>query len=258
MLRSACRAGRSVLALGLLITATPSGAWDLGCRHSAERRTSLDTAGAARIVVDARAGDLEVAPANGTVANAHGKACAMSEAGLAKTNVVAHREGDAVVIDVQMPDEGDGFGSSHATLDLVVELPAALPVELNDSSGDIDARDVSIAKLTDSSGDMILTRLKSDVEIWDSSGDVRIEEAAGRVQVRDSSGDVVVHGAAEVVIPVDSSGDIEVERVTGDVRIDQDSSGDIRIADVGHNVTVGGDSSGEVKVSRVQGAVKLP
>ena len=258
MPRSACFVRRPALAFALVIVTAPAGAWNLACLHSAERSTSLDTTGATRIVVNARAGDLEVGPASGTVATAHGKACTSSEAYLEKTNVVAHREADAVVIDVQVPDELAGFGPRYASLDLHVAVPATLPVELNDSSGDIQARDVSIVKVTDSSGDMMLQGLKTDVEIRDSSGDVRIENAAGDVQIRDSSGDIVVHGAKDVVIPIDSSGDIDIEQISGDVRIDQDSSGDIRIADVGHDVTVGGDSSGEVKVSRVKGNVKLP
>ena len=244
--------------LVLLAVAAPAAAWDLGCLHSAERRASIDTAGASRIVVNARAGDLDVGPATGTVLAGHGRACASSEEYLRDTQLVARREGTVVFINVQVPDEMKGIGPTYANLDLTVDVPAGLPVEIIDSSGDITARNVQIVKVTDSSGDMVLQGVKNDIEIWDSSGDVRVENAAGRVQVRDSSGDIVIHGARDVVIPTDSSGDIEIDQIAGDVRIDQDSSGDIRIADVGHNVVVLGDSSGQLKVSRVKGTVRLP
>ncbi|HET9692966.1 MAG TPA: hypothetical protein VFP48_01170 [Steroidobacteraceae bacterium] len=246
-----------IFGLALLAVALPVEAWD-SCRFSAERRANLDTAGVTRVVINARAGDLDVRPAAGGTLVAQGRACVSRESYLQQTDVNVRREGDTVHVDVQVPDELVGIGIFYATLDLVVELPASLPVEITDSSGDLEARDVRVVKVTDSSGDIVLLRPQSDVEIWDSSGDTRVEGAVGRVQVRDSSGDIVVAGAREVEIPSDSSGDIRIERITGSVRIEQDSSGDIRVADVGRDFTLLGDSSGEVHVSGVKGATRMP
>lgn len=241
----------------LLAAALPAGAWDM-CRYSAERHASLETAGATRVVINARAGDLAVRPATGSSVVAQGKACVSQQEFLPQTNVTVRREGSTLRVDVQVPDEMKGFGIFYATLDLTVDVPAALPVEITDSSGDLEAHDLEVTKVTDSSGDVVLRQVRSDVEIWDSSGDVRVEGAAGRVTVRDSSGDVVIDGAKDVDIPNDSSGDITITHVAGSVRIEQDSSGDIRVADVGRDFTLVSDSSGEVKVSRVRGQVTLP
>jgi hypothetical protein len=243
--------------LALLAIALPAEAWD-SCRYSADRRASLDTAGATRVVINARAGDLEVRPASGATLVAQGKACVSRESYLPQTNVAVRRKGSTVLVDVQVPEQMSGIGIFYATLDLLVDVPASLPVEVTDSSGDLEVRDLRVAKVTDSSGDIVLHRPRSDVEVWDSSGDVRIDDAAGRVQVRDSSGDIVILGAREVVIPSDSSGDITIERVAGSVLIEQDSSGDIRDADVGRDFTLLGDSSGEVRVSGVKGRTHLP
>ncbi|MCE3285700.1 MAG: hypothetical protein K0R70_1956 [Steroidobacteraceae bacterium] len=228
------------------------------CKHRADRRASLDTTGIDRVEINARAGDLEVRPATGPTLLAQGEACASSEAFLEQTNVALRREGNTLRVDVLVPDEMVGFGVFYATLDLTVSVPASLPVEITDSSGDLLASEVRVVKVTDSSGDIVLRRTQSDVEVWDSSGDTRIEDADGRVQVRDSSGDIVIVGAKDVVIPSDSSGDISIERVAGSVNIEQDSSGDIRVADVGRDFTLLGDSSGEVKVSGVKGETRLP
>jgi hypothetical protein len=251
------RVRRLLPGLALLAFATPSVAWDM-CEHRAERRASLDTTGVARVVINARAGDLEVKPANGTTLVAAGPACASSAKFLEQTDIAVRREDDTLRVDVLVPDQMAGFGVFYATLDLTVDVPASLPIEITDSSGDLQAADVRVIKLTDSSGDIALRRLRADVEIWDSSGDLRVDDAAGQVQVRDSSGDIVIVGAKEVVIPSDSSGDISIQRVAGSVRIDQDSSGDIRVADVGRDFRLLGDSSGEVKVSGVRGEVHLP
>ena len=243
--------------LALLAFATPAGAWDT-CEHRADRRASLDTAGVARVVINARAGDLEVKPASGTTLVAAGPACASSAKLLEQTDIAARREGDTLRVDVLVPNNMVGIGVFYATLDLTVNVPASLPIEITDSSGDVQAADVRVVKLTDSSGDVVLRQPRADVEIWDSSGDLRIENAAGQVQIRDSSGDIVIVGAKEVVIPSDSSGDIAIQRVAGSVRIEQDSSGDIRVTDIGRDFHLLSDSSGEVKVSGVKGQVHLP
>ena len=233
-------------------------ALDLDCRYAADRKASIDTTGAARIEVMARAGDLVVRPASGPVLTAGGRACASNQAFLDQTQLHVQRQGDVVKVHVQVPDEMKGIGLLYATLDLTVSVPAGLPVEVTDSSGDMTLESVRVTRVLDSSGDITARGLAGDVEIEDSSGDIRIEDAAGMVRVTDSSGDVVIRGAGGVHVPLDSSGDIDVDRVSGDVRIDRDSSGDIRIAGVGGNVEVLADGSGEVRVTAVKGTVRLP
>ena len=125
MSRAIVRLVSGIFGLLMLTWAAPGGAWDLDCRHSAERRAEIDTNGAKRLVVNARAGDLEVGPTSGTVARGHGRACASSEEYLRDTQIVARREGDVVYLNVQVPDELKGFGSTYANLDLHVEVPAA-------------------------------------------------------------------------------------------------------------------------------------
>ena len=249
---------QGALFLTALFLMVPAYAWDMGCSHSAERRASVDSTGATRVIVISRAGDLEVRPVQGTVIQGTGKACASSEDYLRELQLVTRRDGPVIFVEAGAPSETVGFGMVYAYLDLTVAVPAGLPVEIRDSSGDIEARDVQVVQVQDSSGDIELRGLSGDLVINDSSGDVHVARAAGRVQVQDSSGDIVIDGAREVVIPSDSSGDITIDHVAGDVRIDRDSSGDIRIADVGRNVQLLSDTSGEVKVSRVQGTVRVP
>jgi hypothetical protein len=257
MTRRVCTRTNLLLAIALLAVSVQAEAFG-DCRYTADRRASIDTTGATSVVVNARAGDLVLRPAATPTLAAAGKACASSEEFLGETSVSVRREGGTIRVDVMVPDQMVGIGIFYASLDLAVDVPHGLPVEVTDSSGDVEVTGLELAKITDSSGDMRLRKLAGDVEVWDSSGDIRIEDVAGRVQVRDSSGDIVVIGANEVVVPSDSSGDMKIQRISGGVRVEQDSSGDIRITDVGGDVTVLGDSSGEVKVSAVRGRVQLP
>jgi hypothetical protein len=213
---------RCVALLALLLLPLVAFAWSAGCDYGADRRASIDTAGASRVEITARAGDLRVQPASTATLVASGRACASRQAFLDQTLLHVTRDGEVVRVQVQVPEEMKGIGLLYATLDLTVDVPAGLPVDVTDSSGDMTLEGVRIAT------------------------------------VRDSSGDIVIRGAAGVHIPLDSSGDIVVERVSRDVRIDRDSSGDITVSGVGGNVAVLADGSGEVRVSAVKGTVQLP
>jgi len=246
--------------LGLLaatLFCTPALAWET-CKFTAEREASVDTSGAARIEIAARAGDLALRPSKTGVLAANGRACASSEEILSQINVRTSRSGDTVRVYVEVPDPLEGVGNVYAWLDLGIAVPAGIPVTLTDSSGDMTIDGVQVERLTDSSGDMTIRNVPADIEIGDSSGSIRIEDAAGRVQVTDSSGDIVIRGAREVVIPSDSSGSIRITHVTGDVRIDNDSSGDVSVTDIGGAFELVADSSGDVSVSDVKGQVTLP
>lgn len=246
-----------VAAIGLLIlplTALARG----DCAHSAERKGGIDTAGAERVEILARAGDLTVRPASGTALGAAGRACASRQELLDQTQLHVRRAGNVIQVHVETPERMSGIGILYAYLDLHVVVPQGLPVEITDSSGDMSLEDVSVARVTDSSGDITARRLRADVEIDDSSGDIRVEDAAGAVRVSDSSGDVVVRGAQSVRVPQDSSGDMIIERIAGDVTIDQDSSGDVIVTDVGGNFEFLADGSGLVRVTDVKGTTRLP
>jgi hypothetical protein len=246
-----------VAAVALLALPLTAAAWD-DCRFSAERKGGIDTTGAERVQILARAGDLTVRPASGTALGAAGRACASRQEFLDQTQLHVRREGNVIQVHVQTPEQMSGIGVFYAYLDLQVVVPEGLPVEITDSSGDMSLEGVRVVRVTDSSGDITARGLPADVEIDDSSGDIRVEDAAGAVRVSDSSGDVVIRGAGSVHIPQDSSGDMTIERIAGDVRIDRDSSGDVFMSNIGGNVEFLADSSGQVRVTDAKGTVRLP
>ena len=246
-----------VAAVTLLALPMTALAWD-DCKFSAERKGGIDTTGAERVEILARAGDLTVRPASGTALGAAGRACASRQEFLDETQLHVRRSGNVIQVAVQVPEKMSGIGTFYAYLDLHVVVPAGLPVEITDSSGDMNVDGVSVVRINDSSGDITARNLPADVEIDDSSGDIRVEDAAGAVRVTDSSGDIVIRGAQGVHIPLDSSGDISIERVTGNVIIDRDSSGDVLVSEVGGNVELLADGSGQVRVADVKGTVRLP
>jgi hypothetical protein len=233
------RRGSMLVIAFLLASPGTAAAWGSDCKFTADRAASLDTRGVERVEIFARAGELTLKPATSTMLSASGRACASNEKYLEQTQVKLRREGNVLQVQVQVPEDMQGIGIFYASLDLNVALPATLPVEITDSSGDMTLEGVRVTRVLDSSGDILARGLAGDVEIEDSSGDISVLDQAGALRISDSSGDIVVRGAREVLIPRDSSGDIRIEQISGSVRIEQ-------------------DSSGQVRVSSVQGAVKIP
>jgi len=138
---------------------------------------------------------------------------------------------------------------------LAIEIPAAMSVELSTASGRII-----------SSGLHGRQRLKS------ASGDVHAEQAAGAVDVTTASGDVVAIETERTSVAT-ASGDISCEVVRGPLRVNS-ASGDVTIQGAEDSIrveTVGGDvtldraprgltlrtTSGEVEVRSVSGRIRM-
>lgn len=244
-----------VLALSL-IAALPAFGWN-DCDHRADRSGSVSAEGAERIVIEARAGDLDVRTASGDRVEARGVACAEKRSTLEDIVLVTERSGNVVRVIVEIP-ESRGWSDS-AWMDLDVDVPAGVPVEIDDSSGDIDLRGVTLARIHDSSGDVDARDTAGDVEIDDSSGDVYLTGHTGSITLDDSSGDLRLRDIrGSVTVDNDSSGDISVDGVTGSVMVRRDSSGDIRVSDVGGDFEVRRDGSGDIDYRDVRGRVDVP
>jgi hypothetical protein len=251
------------------------------CKFTAERTGQLAIAGAKRIAITARAGDLDVRGRKGaTEVAARGKACASDQKLLDLIRIDLRLDGEVLHIDALMPDieADDAPRNAAATLDLKLEVPDNLPVELIDSSGDAEIDGIASLDMTDSSGDLRISRVAGDLELRDSSGDVRIDEIGKNVRLEDSSGDVNIEdahgdvlitadGSGELVleriernvtVERDGSGDIHIAQVKGNARIDSDGSGEVDVRDVGGSFTLGGKGSGQVHVAEVKGEVLIP
>ncbi len=252
-----------LLIIGLLVAAASLAARADECEYTAPRSASVDTAGAKRIEISARAGSLSIDGVKGAKGiEASGRACVSEEKFLDDVRLEGRREGDVAYLEVIMPDTEKvmsfGFKDIYATLDLRVRVPDDIPVVAIDSSGEAEVRNLAALRMTDSSGELRISDVRGDVSVRDSSGELWLRNIGGNLDLSDSSGDVEIDGVErDVNVEVDSSGNLEIEHVKGSVRIDQDSSGDIGIADVGGEVRIDRDSSGSVDVRRVGGDFSL-
>ena len=209
------------------------------CDVTASRAATLDVGDATRVRVRAGAGSLRIEghPDLGQV-RASGTACAGSVADLEHVTLTATRIGTELVFET---DTGDGWSDGWRRLDLVVEVPDSLPLEVDDGSGGIEIYDVAAVELRDGSG---------GIDIDGVAGDVRVVDGSGGIDIRAVRGTVVIED--------DGSGSIDITDVGRDVIVEEDGSGGINVAEVGGDFVVKRGGSGSVRYRSVRGRVDVP
>lgn len=271
-----------LVALLLAVSSAGCSSWALGdCAQTESRDLDLDAAGLRTLAVSARAGSLGIRGEPGLErVIASGKACADDAEILAGIRLVERRTGDRLEIAAELPELGSGWGWNNSpTLDLDIRVPSRLALEVTDSSGETDIRDVSAATVQDSSGDLRIANIAGTVSINDSSGSIDVRDVAGDVSVpSDSSGDIAIEHVegsvtidedssgsimirqvrGDAAVAIDSSGDIDFVAVAGSARVGIDSSGAISADDVGRDFIVERDGSGDIRHDNVRGTVRIP
>ncbi len=233
------------------------------CKYEKQIDLTLDLSGSEVLAIAAGAGELDVrGVADSDKAIIHGKVCVSKQAWLDEAEVET-MSGKRAQINVNLPDTAAGwslFGSRYASLDLEIELPQNLALEVRDSSGDASFRNIASLDLQDSSGDIEITDVVGSLSIKDSSGDMDIDRVTGNFTVvADSSGDIRANDIdGEVLVKRDSSGDIRITQVTHSVIVEVDSSGDISVKDIGGDFRVLTNGSGSIRSRNVAGEIQTP
>lgn len=232
------------------------------CAYGAERRVSVGASAAQLLRLDAGSGSLSVEGRSGlSQVQAVGTACASDEGYLQDLQLTLERAGNDIVLTAHYPDRSDRRrwgGNDYARIDLVVEIPMDMAVNVDDSSGEMEISGTGALDIRDSSGGIVVDQASGPVTIDDSSGGITVRAVRGDVDVEDSSGDVDLSDVTGSVRLRDGSGSVQVEQVTRDVIVDRDGSGSITVRDVGGDFAVRADGSGGIRYSGVQGNVDVP
>jgi len=254
---------RLIVVLVLLLLVLIASDLQADCEFERLLDQSLDVSDSQSLAIAAGAGELEiVGVSRSDEVKISGKICVSEEHWLDESRLETS-SGDRAEINVVLPDVSGGWslwGSKYAYMDLELEVPDGLALELRDSSGDIEIEDIFTLWVQDSSGDIDIRNAAGLVEIKDSSGDIEVHGLQGDFTIiSDSSGDIRGSGIeGNVRVESDSSGEIWFTNVRKDVIIEQDSSGDIIAEDVGGDFRVLKDSSGRIHSEDIAGEVVIP
>ena len=226
------------------------------------RGARVDARGASRIVIVGRAGWLRVEGKAGTTeVVAEGTARAPRQDLLDEIKLTGTREGDVVRMVVEMPDmkhrDWDSSWDSGPALDLTIAVPATIPVEIEDSSGDLRVIGTAALDIDDHSGDVEIADVTGAVRVKDGSGGVEVQNVRGDVTIDDGSGEIDVRDVTGSVTVRDGSGSIAARGVGGTVQVLRDGSGGIRVVDVGGDLIVERGKDKGVSYSGVKGRVRV-
>ena len=140
--------------------------------------------------------------------------------------------------------------NSNNRIDLTVEVPMKMNLDIRDGSGDIEVKDINgELNIDDGSGSLDINNVDGKTRIHDGSGELNISNIIGKIDIRDGSGSIDVADIKGDIIISDGSGDIEVGGVKGELEI-EDGSGSLRTTDIDGNVRIH-DGSGSIYVDGV-------
>ncbi len=227
---------------------------------SAKREATASAEGATRVVVEAGAGSLRIEGKKGLrEVRAHGTALATSEERLREVELTAEREGSTVRVVVDIPEDRDWRDDDRAALDLVVEVPDDVALEVGDGSGEAEIVGVGPLEIADGSGELRIEDVGGPVSVVDGSGELTIRKVRGDVTIRDGSGSIEVSEVGgSVTVEADGSGEIDARNVTGRLHVRRDGSGSIEARDVGGDFVVDRKGSGGISYSGVKGEIRIP
>lgn len=225
------------------------------------RTARVDARGASRIIIVGRAGWLRVeGKSNTSEVVAEGTARAPSKELLQDIKLNGTREGDVVRIIVEMPDmkrhDWDSWDDGPA-LDLTVTVPSTIPVEIEDSSGDLRVMGTAALEVDDNSGGVEIRDVGGALRVNDGSGELEIQNVRGDVSIEDGSGEIDVRDVTGTVTVRDGSGSIAAHGIGGSVHVLRDGSGGIRVVDVGGDLIVERSRKKGVSYSGVKGRVRV-
>jgi hypothetical protein len=249
-------------------------------QHSEPRTATVPIEGASRIEIRAGAGYLRVdGQPNVASVTINGTARAPRASELRRIQLVAERRGEVVIIQAVLPEarrQFVTFGTSSATLDLDIVVPAGIPVYAHDGSGEAHFRGTGPLRVVDGSGALVIEDVMGEVDVSDGSGAITVRNVTGPLRVRDGSGairiedvghDITIHdGSGAIVvrrvgnlhIASSGSGGITVAEATGTVRITDPGSGRVSVRDVGGDLIVERGRSSRITHANVRGRVVLP
>ncbi|MFA6228726.1 MAG: DUF4097 family beta strand repeat-containing protein [Rhodanobacter sp.] len=240
----------------------PLAAFASPCKFEAPRNLQVDLTGVRGVQIEVRRHDLHLVGSDGSNGlMLTGKACASDQAALDHLQVTQRREGDQLLIDIGGNSHFSFslFGSSYANLEVSVQLPANLPVNVSVGSGDADVRGVQQLQSRVGSGDLHVRDIAGKFSSSVGSGDADATDIGSLDLGAVGSGDFKAEGIkGDARVGSIGSGDVVLRKVGGSVHADTLGSGDFTVSDVTGDLSLGAKGSGDVSHSGVKGKVSVP
>lgn len=173
-----------------------------------------------------------------------------TRAGLFRNQVETIDKDDSLLVAIR-PTPG-------STIDLQIEMPERLTVDLRDEGRDVIFRNVEnrVDVFQHTSGSLNFDDIEGPLTISDGVGPIRIHDVRGPILISDQGGGIRIQDVKNTVhIEARGSGDLLIENVGGDVSVTA-GAGRLTVRDVAGALRYRKTGPGEVAIERVSGAVE--
>jgi len=179
----------------------------------------------------------------------------LGEEGILKRLIKVSGEGTSQLkIVTDIPRSLANWGRAEYPIDFEVVVPAAIPLEVRDTSGIIRISQMNApVDVHDGSGTLMISDVHAPVTVVKESGDIEVERVRDVTKISSQTGQMKLHDIVRLEIE-ESDGNLEVLN-TGPTRI-RNRGGNLRISNVKGALEIE-DESGEIQVSDVDGEVKI-
>ena len=231
----------------------------VGRDHSATRSARIAVAGATVLRLDAGAGSLRVEGHTGARdVVVTGIAHAPTPRLLGAIQIVTRRVADTIFVSCTIPS-AQGQPGPPPALDLRLELPSTLALNVVDSAGESVIRNVAALRIVHGNGGLDINTVSGGLDVRDGNGDMVVANIYGDVHIVDGAGSIYLTDIrGSIDIPQAGPGEIQAVGVSGDVTIGSKRSGEVAARGVGGNLAVTASGSGSIEFQDVKGKVTLP
>lgn len=237
---------------GCIINVNAAGMSDL---NHQQRELQLDSQDLQGLIAETGAGSLEIIGVEGLTQIKLVADIYSNKDGNDDSKVILTLEKKANKAKLKADFEQSGFNNYSPYIDLKLQVPANLALDIDDGSGEILINKMTAdIKLKDGSGKLIIHG-GNHVNIDDGSGDIEISQINGSLTIKDGSGAIKVTDVRGNTVIDDGSGSIEVTNVQSTVTI-TDGSGDINIFNT-KGLTILAAGSGDVTFNKIDGPVSM-
>jgi len=231
-------------------------------RNEAPRNATVPVGGARVVRIDAGAGFLRVEGRDGlNEVRVRGTARVEGRGRLQDIRLIAERREGEVYIKADIPknDTDDWRDGSLLALDMIIEVPRTMRLDVEDTSGEASFFNTGALTLDDGSGAIEVRGMRGNLEIDDGSGEIQIDGVDGDVRISDGSGEIDARKVTgDFTVADDGSGGIRVRDVSGTMRVGSDGSGNIDVDGIGGDFVVDSDGGGGIRYDTVKGRVSIP
>lgn len=157
-------------------------------------------------------------------------------------------------ISTDIPRSLANWGRAEYPVDFEVVVPAAIPLQVRDTSGIIRISEVNAPiGVHDGSGTLTISDVQGGVTVVKDSGDIQVERVHDVTSITSKTGQMKLRNLARLEVE-ESDGNLEIVN-TGPARI-HNRGGNLRVSNVKGTLEID-DASGEIQVSDVEGDVNI-